>query len=111
MPSLRPSPQRGEGDSAFRAPNSAFQSPWRIMLRDGRNHPSPNSGYPEAAMAGALGVRLGGPSSYGGQPGVKPFIGDAKFPIDKKYIEKSVRLMYSANLLAACGAASMRFFL
>ncbi|MGE5808764.1 MAG: adenosylcobinamide-phosphate synthase CbiB [Nitrospirota bacterium] len=92
-------------------PNSELFSPWRIMLRDGRNHPSPNSGYPEAAMAGALGVRLGGPSSYGGQPGVKPFIGDAKFPIDKKYIEKSVRLMYSANLLAACGAASIRFFL
>jgi cobalamin biosynthesis protein CobD/CbiB len=92
-------------------PNSELFSPWRVMLRDGRNHPSPNSGYPEAAMAGALGVRLGGPSSYGGQPGVKPFIGDAKFPIDKKYIEKSVRLMYSANLLAACGAASIRFFL
>jgi adenosylcobinamide-phosphate synthase len=92
-------------------PNSELCSPWRIMLRDGRNHPSPNSGYPEAAMAGALGVRLGGPSSYGGQPGVKPFIGEAESPISKKYIEKSVRLMYSANLLAACGAASIRFFL
>lgn len=47
-----------------------------IMLRDGRNHSSPNSGFPEAAMAGALGVRLGGPSTYGGVLVEKPFIGE-----------------------------------
>jgi adenosylcobinamide-phosphate synthase len=92
-------------------PNEALSSPWRIMLRDGRNHPSPNSGYPEAAMAGALGVRLGGPSCYRGQPGNKPFIGEPVLPIGKNFIEKSVRLMYSADLLAAFGAASLRFFL
>jgi adenosylcobinamide-phosphate synthase len=39
---------------------------FRTMLRDGRNHSSPNSGVPEAAMAGAIGVMLGGPSFYGG---------------------------------------------
>jgi len=50
---------------------------FRIMLRDGRNHTSPNSGVPEAAMAGALGVRLGGTSLYGGKPVEKPFIGDS----------------------------------
>lgn len=49
----------------------------RIMLRDGRNHSSPNSGIPEAAMAGALGVRLGGPSTYGGTVVEKPHIGDS----------------------------------
>jgi adenosylcobinamide-phosphate synthase len=47
-----------------------------IMRRDGKNHTSPNSGIPEAAMAGALGVRLGGPSAYGGTIVEKPFIGD-----------------------------------
>ncbi len=47
-----------------------------IMLRDGRKHSSPNAGLPEAAMAGALGIRLGGPSSYGGVVIEKPFIGD-----------------------------------
>lgn len=47
-----------------------------VMFRDGGNHPSPNSGVPEAAMAGALGVRLGGPSAYGGVLFEKPFIGD-----------------------------------
>ncbi|GBE31155.1 MAG TPA: cobalamin biosynthesis protein CobD [Nitrospirae bacterium] len=49
---------------------------WDIMMRDGRKHSSPNSGIPEAAMAGALGVRLGGPSSYGGIIVEKPHIGD-----------------------------------
>ncbi|HTZ17036.1 MAG TPA: adenosylcobinamide-phosphate synthase CbiB [Dissulfurispiraceae bacterium] len=47
-----------------------------IMLRDGRNHSSPNSGIPEAAMAGGLGVMLGGPSTYGGLLFEKPWIGD-----------------------------------
>ncbi|MCX8070664.1 MAG: adenosylcobinamide-phosphate synthase CbiB [Thermodesulfovibrionales bacterium] len=45
------------------------------LIRDGQKHPSPNSGIPEAAMAGALGVRLGGASSYGGVLFVKPYIG------------------------------------
>lgn len=47
-----------------------------VMLRDGRKHPSPNSGVPEAAMAGALGIQLGGPSTYGGVMIEKPWIGD-----------------------------------
>ncbi len=87
------------------APHSAFKSPWRIMLRDGKNHPSPNSGYPEAAMAGALGIRLGGQSAYAGQPSLKPYIGEARSPLDKKHIEKSVQLMYCATSFAALGAA------
>jgi adenosylcobinamide-phosphate synthase len=45
------------------------------MYRDGRNHTSPNSGYPEAAMAGVLGVRLGGPSMYNGVLFEKQYIG------------------------------------
>jgi len=48
----------------------------RVMLRDGRKHSSPNAGLPEAAMAGTLGIRLGGPSSYGGVVNEKPFIGE-----------------------------------
>ncbi|OPX94554.1 MAG: cobalamin biosynthesis protein [Syntrophorhabdus sp. PtaB.Bin006] len=48
------------------------------MVRDGRKHPSPNSGYPEAAMAGALGVRLGGPSTYGGILMEKSYMGQEK---------------------------------
>jgi adenosylcobinamide-phosphate synthase len=48
---------------------------WRIFLRDGNRHPSPNAGQPEAAMAGALGVRLGGMNFYGGKPSPKPALG------------------------------------
>ncbi len=67
---LRSSPSRGV--SAWKGMRRALA----IMVRDGRNHTSPNSGVPEAAMAGALGVRLGGPASYGGSIVVKPYIGD-----------------------------------
>lgn len=49
---------------------------WRIMLRDCRRHASPNAGWPEAAMAGALGVRLAGPISYDGILRDKAWIGD-----------------------------------
>jgi adenosylcobinamide-phosphate synthase len=53
---------------------------WRAAVttiwRDARLQPSPNSGYPEAALAGALGVRLGGLNYYFGRPVQKPFIGD-----------------------------------
>ncbi|MEK6697930.1 MAG: adenosylcobinamide-phosphate synthase CbiB [Nitrospirota bacterium] len=96
----QPSPPRGEGDSAF-------LTPWRVMLRDCRNHPSPNSGWPEAAMAGALGVRLGGQSTYGGRLSRKPFIGNGPPVPDKKDVEKSLRLMYCASLFAALGAAAV----
>lgn len=48
---------------------------FKVMLRDGGNHLSPNSGVPEAAMAGALGIRLGGPSYYHGEIVKKPYIG------------------------------------
>jgi adenosylcobinamide-phosphate synthase len=55
---------------------SAARRAFRVMVRDGRKHPSPNSGVPEAAMAGALWMKLGGPSTYGGIVSNKPFIGD-----------------------------------
>jgi len=58
----------------FRSAGSSF----RTMLRDGRNHTSPNSGIPEASMAGALGIRLGGASTYGGAVVEKPYIGKAR---------------------------------
>jgi adenosylcobinamide-phosphate synthase len=48
---------------------------WATMWRDGRRHASPNAGWPEAAMAGALGVRLGGPVSYEGLLHDKPWLG------------------------------------
>lgn len=48
----------------------------KTMFADGRKHLSPNSGMPEAAIAGALGIRVGGPSAYGGVLVEKPYIGE-----------------------------------
>jgi len=70
---------------------------WRIMLRDGRNHSSPNSGIPEAAAAGALGVQLGGTNVYFGKPVAKPTIGDPLNPLDATAWRGAVRLMYGAE--------------
>lgn len=49
---------------------------WRIMWRDAGKHASPNAGWTEAAMAGALRVRLGGPVRYDGIMSERPFFGD-----------------------------------
>lgn len=49
---------------------------WRVMWRDAGKHASPNSGWPEAAMAGALGVQLGGPVSYDGAQTMRPRFGE-----------------------------------
>jgi adenosylcobinamide-phosphate synthase len=62
--------------AALLIPGAKMTDALRVMLRDGRKHPSPNAGVPEAAVAGALGIRLGGPSTYGGKTVEKPFIGD-----------------------------------
>ena len=85
---------------AWCLPGASVRDAFRISLRDGRKHASPNSGYPEAAMAGALGLRLGGPGTYEGVVLDKPYIGDALRDFDKKTIEMSIRLMYCATTFA-----------
>ncbi|WP_156842542.1 adenosylcobinamide-phosphate synthase CbiB [Novosphingobium aquimarinum] len=51
---------------------------WRTVWRDHAKHASPNAGWPEAAMAGALRVRLAGPITYDGVIAAKPWIGDGR---------------------------------
>ena len=58
----------------------AGQKGWRIMLRDARRHASPNAGWPEAAMAGALGLTLGGPVAYDGVMTERPTFGEGPPP-------------------------------
>lgn len=53
----------------------AYKASFKTMIRDGKKHLSPNAGIPEAAIAGALGVKLGGPSTYNGIEVQKPYIG------------------------------------
>ncbi len=73
---------------------------WRIMLRDGGKHLSPNAGIPEAAMAGALGLQLGGPSDYAGVLVDKSFIGDSLKEIEIDDIARSHRMMYTTSFLS-----------
>ena len=76
----------------------SMKGSWRIMRRDGRNHSSPNSGIPEAAAAGALGVQLGGTNSYFGKPVAKPTIGDPLKPFSRNAYQGAVRLMYGTAM-------------
>ena len=74
---------------------------WQIVGRDAQKSSSPNAGWPEAAMAGALGVRLGGPSTYFGVQVKKPFIGDATTSINESHYHQAVRLLYTTSLIMA----------
>jgi adenosylcobinamide-phosphate synthase len=72
----------------------------RVWLRDGRHHPSPNSGQCEAATAGALGLRLGGRNNYAGRSETRPFLGDGKPPASAD-IRNAARLSGAVGALAA----------
>ncbi|MEK6695834.1 MAG: adenosylcobinamide-phosphate synthase CbiB [Candidatus Deferrimicrobiota bacterium] len=73
---------------------------FRIFLRDRRNHPSPNSGHTEAAVAGALGVQLGGESFYGGRSSFKPHLGDPVESLHRRHIRQVNVLALTASALA-----------
>jgi len=80
----------------------------RIAFRDGQKHESPNSGIPEAAMAGALGVQVGGTISYQGEIVVKPFIGDAHNPLTVNTVDGAVKIMFvTASLFLAGGIGAV----
>lgn len=72
----------------------AMTESFKIMRRDGRKHPSPNSGITEAAMAGALGTRLGGPSEYNGKLLAKPYLGDDQGEIKPELIKKALKISF-----------------
>lgn len=80
--------------------NGRFSGSLRMMLRDRKQHASPNSGHPEAAVAGALQVRLGGANRYFGKLVEKPLIGDPLRPLASTMIADTVYLMYGAEILA-----------
>lgn len=83
----------------------------RIGWRDRYNHSSPNCAWSEAAVAGALGIRLGGPNDYFGQRVDKPWIGDARRDIAIDDISRTIRLMWVASTLALLLFMAVRFWL
>lgn len=79
-----------------------------VTFMDGKNHPSPNSGYPEAALAGALGVRLGGPSTYKGVLVEKPYIGLSLRPVTIEVAREAINLITLSALMAGFIATLVR---
>ncbi len=83
---------------------------WRVGWRDRLAHPSPNAGHGEALFAGALKVRLGGPSTYNGISSEKPYLG-AEFPAPgPSAVCQAVSLLWATTwLFGAVGAAVLVF--
>ncbi len=78
----------------------AVANAWRIYRRDCSRHASPNSGHPEAAMAGALGVLLGGPATYDGVQVERPQIGDPANLPQPRHVPMAIALMWISSGLA-----------
>ena len=76
-----------------------FKNSFRIMLRDRKNTDSPNSAWTEAAVAGALNIRLGGATPYFGVWYDKPFIGDNIVSLSYNHIEKTYKILYLTSFL------------
>ncbi|NMB12580.1 MAG: cobalamin biosynthesis protein CobD [Firmicutes bacterium] len=72
---------------------------WRILWRDGRKHPSPNSGISEAAVAGALRIQLGGESRYQGSVSRRPYLGDPHLDLVPSHIRQAMWLMLTSGFL------------
>ncbi len=87
---------------ALLLPGLDARNSFRATLRDARKQPSPNSGYPEAAVAGALRVQFGGVNCYHGVRSQKAFLGDALQPLDWRLYGLLRTVVYStAGLFVA----------
>jgi adenosylcobinamide-phosphate synthase len=85
---------------------------WKAVWRDARKHRSPNAGWPEAAMAGALGVALAGPRSYSGVMGNYAFMGEGgRREVTAADIRRALRLFWMADVLLMAVLGSVGFAL
>ena len=80
-----------------------LQLDWRnafnMMRRDASKHPSPNGGWAEATVAGALNIRLGGMNYYFGQPHFRAYMGEPNESLEAAHILGAIRMMYTATIL------------
>lgn len=82
---------------------------WKVFRRDGSLHPSPNSGRPEAAMAGIVGVRLGGTNLYDGIAQNRPVLGREGRGAEPSDIMLAATIMMTASVLGVFLAAGFRW--
>lgn len=96
--------------AALLMPGADAGSAWHAVRRDAGKHRSPNAGWPEAAMAGALGIALAGPRVYGGVRVDDAFMGEGGRPdLTAADIHRALRLYWTADLLliALLGIAAL----
>lgn len=82
--------------AAMIQPGADVRAALRVVRRDARHHRSPNAGWPEAAMAGALGLRLAGPRRYGGIVADYAWIGDGRAEIGPADLRRALSLYRTA---------------
>jgi len=81
-----------------------WKNAFNMMIRDASKHPSPNGGWAEATVAGALNIRLGGVNYYFGEPHFRAHMGDPNEILEATHILGAIRLMYTATILFLIGA-------
>lgn len=81
---------------------------WQTAWRDGLRTAHPNSGVPEAAMAGALGVQLGGMNSYRGMPVPTPRMGQPLRPLEPRCIPEAIRVMYACSWITFLAGLALK---
>lgn len=71
----------------------------KIGFRDADKHPSPNGGYAEAPVAGAMHIQLGGYNYYGGEAEFRAYMGDSDIILRAAHIKTTIKLMYLATII------------
>ncbi len=91
--------------------NVDYKNSFKILLRDRKNHSSPNCAYPEGAVAGALNIQLGGTNIYFGKSVYKPTIGDENRELDFEDINRTIKLMYVASFFCVCLLGIIKYYI
>jgi adenosylcobinamide-phosphate synthase len=86
----------------FKSPEDAKRA-WRSMWRDASKHGSPNAGWPEAAMAGALNLQFGGPRVYNGDLVDLPWMGDGVEAMSRADIARGLAIFERSMIMLAAG--------
>ena len=84
---------------AYPSPYHTWKKRWSILFADAKRHPSPNSGWTEAAVAALLGVQLGGRNVYKGVVSHRAEMGKKLVPLKAVHIRKTITIMHLASFL------------
>jgi cobalamin biosynthesis protein CobD len=85
--------------AAFFIPGASARNAVSAIRKDAASHRSPNAGWPESALAGALGFKLGGPRHYGAEEVDGAYMGSGRYELNRHDLEKSLKLYIAACLI------------